>query len=79
MSTTTVNVAFQQNLLREIDAVADREARSRSELIREATRVYVDDRKNWQELLNYGHARGQELQITDAEIMAEIKAVRRGK
>lgn len=77
--TATVNIAFQRNLLREIDAVADGESRSRSELIREAARAYLDERKNWQELMNYGQAKGRKLKITDAEIMVEIKMVRRGK
>ena len=36
MSTTTVNIAFQDSLLREIDQVARMESRSRYEFLREA-------------------------------------------
>jgi metal-responsive CopG/Arc/MetJ family transcriptional regulator len=41
MSTVTVNISFQDALLADIDATARREARSRSELLREAARLYV--------------------------------------
>ncbi|MCH2342811.1 MAG: ribbon-helix-helix domain-containing protein [Pseudomonas sp.] len=39
MSTVTVNISFQNDLLAAIDAEAKRESRSRSELLREAARV----------------------------------------
>jgi len=38
MSTCTVNIAFQKDLLREIDEVAKKEYRSRSDFLREAAR-----------------------------------------
>ena len=37
----TVNLSFQDTLLKEIDAEAKRESRSRSELLREASRLYI--------------------------------------
>ena len=39
---STVNVSFRDDLLREIDEVARQESRSRSELLREAVRQYID-------------------------------------
>ena len=48
---STVNVSFPKQLLKEIDAVAKREARSRSELLRAATRIYIDRRQRWDQLL----------------------------
>ena len=39
MGTVTVNIAFQESLLREIDDVSQSESRSRSEFLREAGRV----------------------------------------
>ena len=41
MSNVTVNISFQDSLLCDIDRVARAEARSRSELLREAARAYI--------------------------------------
>ena len=41
MSTITVNISFQDRLLADIDRIAHRESRSRSELLREAARLYI--------------------------------------
>ena len=40
MRNLTVNISFQDRLLAEIDAEAKRESRTRSELLREAARLY---------------------------------------
>ena len=38
----TVNISFQDDLLNAIDNVAKEEARTRSELLREAARIYIE-------------------------------------
>ena len=43
--TTKVMVSFPEAFLAELDAVARAEHRSRSELLREAVRVYMDQRR----------------------------------
>ena len=40
--TNTVNISFREDLLHEIDEVARSESRSRSELLREAARLYIE-------------------------------------
>lgn len=47
MKITTVNISFPRKLLDEIDETAERESRNRSELIREASRMYVERKKHW--------------------------------
>ena len=42
MNTVTVNISFRKDLLESIDAAAKRESRTRSELIREAARNYIN-------------------------------------
>ena len=42
MNRGTVNISFQEGLLREIDEMAREESRSRSELIREAAQIYIE-------------------------------------
>jgi hypothetical protein len=41
MAVSTVNISFQTDLLKQIDNIAQNEARTRSELIREAARLYA--------------------------------------
>ncbi|TLU54256.1 MAG: ribbon-helix-helix protein, CopG family [Chlorobium sp.] len=50
MSTVTVNISFQDSLLNEIDKTARNEYRSRSELIREAARLYIQHQIQWNDL-----------------------------
>ena len=47
MKTQTVNIAFSDELLKDIDAVSHEEARSRSEFIREAARAYIAKKRVW--------------------------------
>jgi len=42
MSTNTVNISFKKELLELIDKIAREESRTRSELIREAARMYIE-------------------------------------
>ena len=47
MSTRTVNISFQESLLSDIDKVAIKESRTRSELLREAARMYIERKRRW--------------------------------
>ena len=51
MSTSTVNIAFQTDFLREIDKIAAQESRSRSEFLREAARAYIERKRRWSSIL----------------------------
>ena len=46
MAVSTVNISFQDDLLLQIDKIAQNEARTRSELTREAARLYIEKRRN---------------------------------
>jgi metal-responsive CopG/Arc/MetJ family transcriptional regulator len=79
MSTATVNVSFQENLLADIDEIARIESRSRSELLREAARLYIARKRRWARIFAYGKtvvARGK---LTEADVVAEVKAYRQQK
>lgn len=79
MSTTTVNIAFQKNLLREIDKVAREESRSRSELLREAARAYIRRKERWASVFAIGQRIADRKRLTPDDVSKEIKAHRRGK
>ena len=50
MSVKTINVSFPEEILKEIDRKAEEEYRSRSELLKEATLMYIQTKDNWQVL-----------------------------
>lgn len=72
-ATTTVNVSFPTVLLKRMDRVAKREARSRSELLREAVRLYVERKQRWERIFAFGHqhARRQGLKPRDVESLID--------
>ena len=77
MANVTVNISFQDRLLDEIDAEARRQSRSRSELIREASRAYVRRQRRWDDVFALGDATASKKRLTQAAVSAELRAVRR--
>lgn len=73
---STVNISFQDSLLKEIDKTAKKEHRSRSELIREAARQYIRRQNQWNELFQLGDRIAKEQQLTIEEVEEEIAATR---
>ena len=76
MAATTVNISFQADLLADIDAEAKRESRSRSELLREAARAYVERQRRWDAVFSLGDVTTRKQDLTEADIREEIAAFR---
>ncbi len=79
MAVSTVNISFQEDLLQQIDKIAQNEARSRSELIREAARMYIEKKQRWQSIFSYGESIAPKLAVLEEDIMKEIKSARNKK
>ena len=79
MRNVTVNISFQDELLAEIDAEAKRESRTRSELLREAARLYVRRQKQWERVFALGDELSKRRTLTETDVSAEIRNVRRRK
>ncbi len=79
MKTGTVNISFQGDLLQEIDEAARDESRSRSELIREAARMYLERKKRWRDIFVYGEKQARRLRLSETDLEAGIRAYRRSK
>lgn len=67
MNTQTLNIALPTELVKKVDLVAKKEYRNRSELIREALRVYLEDKSEWEEIFKLGEKVMQEMGIKDEE------------
>ena len=79
MPVSTVNISFQEDFLTQIDQVAYNESRTRSELIREAVRLYIDRKKEFENLFKLGKRIGSTLDISEEDVMNEIKEYRAAK
>jgi metal-responsive CopG/Arc/MetJ family transcriptional regulator len=79
MKTGTVNISFQEGLLRQIDETAREESRSRSELIREAARMYIERKKRWKDIFAFGEKQVRRLRLNESDVESEIGAYRESK
>ena len=79
MSVSTVNISFQNDLLAQIDRIANNEDRTRSELIRDAVRMYIERKKEWENVYKTGKEIGATLEISEDDVMSEIKEYRKAK
>jgi CopG family transcriptional regulator / antitoxin EndoAI len=77
MSNVTVNISFQGKLLDEIDAEAKRESRSRSELIREAARAYMQRQKRWTDAFALGDRIVRGKKLVEKDVIEAIRSVRK--
>lgn len=76
MSNVTVNISFQGALLRDIDRLARDEARSRSELLREAAREYIRRRDRWDGIFASGQKIARSKRLRPDDVVNEIQAFR---
>jgi metal-responsive CopG/Arc/MetJ family transcriptional regulator len=79
MAVSTVNISFQDDLLSQIDRIAQNEARTRSELIREAARIYIERKKKWESIFAYGENLAAKYKFTGDDVNEEIKNYREEK
>ncbi|TVR75095.1 MAG: ribbon-helix-helix protein, CopG family [Spirochaetaceae bacterium] len=77
--TSTVNISFRDDLLSEIDETARSESRSRSELVREAARLYIERKRRMKNLVESMRQTAADRSITEEDVHMEIAAVRAEK
>jgi metal-responsive CopG/Arc/MetJ family transcriptional regulator len=71
---STVNISFNPDLLEQIDRVAQEESRSRSELIREAARSYIERKRRWAQVFKIGAQASKARALTPEDVATEIRA-----
>lgn len=79
MGTKTVNISFQESLLTDIDEVAKQESRSRSELLREAARMYIARKRRWDKIFAYGESQVSQMKLSETDVDTEIGSYRKQK
>ncbi|MBI4737800.1 MAG: ribbon-helix-helix protein, CopG family [candidate division NC10 bacterium] len=78
-TTTPITISLPSDLLQETQRVAREEARTRSDLIRDALRQYLASRR-WQRLRQWGAETAERLGIkTEADLQRLLDEVRAGR
>jgi CopG family transcriptional regulator/antitoxin EndoAI len=78
-TTTPITISLPTDLLRETQRAAKEEARTRSDLIREALRQYLASRR-WQRLRQWGAETAQRLGLkSEADLQRLLDEVRAGR
>lgn len=72
MQTQTFNIALPKALVKKVDAKAKKEYKNRSELIREALRVYLEDWSEWDDIFRVGEKGMKEMGIRSEEEIDDI-------
>ncbi len=76
MAANTVNISFQKELLEQLDVISKEESRSRSEIIREAARMYIRRKERWQQLFAFGEELQKRTGLTEEDIISEVRRFR---
>ena len=79
MAVATINISFDENLVQQIDHIANSESLSRTDLIYNSVKMYINRKQKLQELFAYGERIARENNITEEDVMEEIRKYRNGK
>ena len=77
MNNVTLNISLRKDLLSDIDREARSESRSRSELIREAARLYIDKKRRWNDIFRFGREQAERLKLAEDDVEYEVRRVRK--
>lgn len=72
MATKTLNIAIDENLLKQIDETVKKDMGTRSEYFRRLALSDLERRREWTELLDTSNAKGRSLDITSEEQVYKI-------
>lgn len=72
MNTQTLNIALPEDLVKKADQLAKKEYRNRSELIREALRMYIERKSAWDEIFAVGEKAAKRMGIKNEEEVNQI-------
>jgi metal-responsive CopG/Arc/MetJ family transcriptional regulator len=73
MALATVNLAFQDDLLQQVDQFAQIEARTRTELVMDSIKLYIDRRQNWERIFISGENTAVNYGLAEEDVAQEVK------
>ena len=79
MTTAIIEVPFQLDLLYQIDRFVKENVCTRTDIILEATKQYIARKQNWQNIFQTGERLALENNLSEEDVINEIKACRNEK
>lgn len=80
MQTQTLNIALPKDFVKKVDEQAKKEYRSRSELIREALKDYLEEKEKWEYIFKTFRKAGKKAGIkSEADVDRIVYEYRHGK
>jgi len=79
MQTQTINLSIPKPLLMMINKQAKAEARTKSGLIQEAVRSYLNRQSAWNDIFTYGQKQAKKLKIKASQVEQLVDEVRQGR
>ena len=79
MSVTTINLAFEDDFVKQIDLIANNESITRTDLIYNSIKMYISRKQKLQELFAYGESVAAKNNFTEEDVMDGIRKYRNNK
>ena len=79
MATASINLSFDDDLIKQIDFFANSALITRNQLIYNSVKTYINDRQRLQELYAYGRNLAENNNFTEDDVFEEIKKYRNNK
>jgi predicted transcriptional regulator len=79
MAVATINLTFDDDFVKQIDRIADNESLTRTDLIYNSIKMFINRKQRLRELYKYGESIASENNFTEEDIMEEIRNYRRNK
>ena len=76
MALGSINLTFDDDFIRQIDYFATNESLTRTDLIYNSVRMYINRKQKLQELFVYGEQIAKKNGFTEEDVMEEIKKYR---
>jgi len=79
MAIATINLAFDDDLVKQIDLIADTASITRTQIIYNSVKMYINDRQRLQELYAYGESISKNNDFSEEDVFEEIKKYRKSE
>ena len=79
MALAIVNLTLEDDFLEKIDIIAKNESQTRTDIIYNSIKVYINQKQKLQELYAYGESFAEKNNFTENDIFNEIKIYRNCK
>jgi len=79
MAVATINLSFDDDLVKQMDLIANTASITRNQLIYNSVKMYINDRQRLKEIYAHGESIAAKNNFTEEDIFNEIKEYRKNK